>query len=1147
MPSYVAASSLSAIVYSRRRSSRCYQNSSDPQATAELLASFTSESKKSRGLAFVIQVIESSGLYGPVVCFGVKHHLGQGSQFLVTKQTMGTYDLNGASHTWVAVKQPKFALHHDESLSLGDKSAQKHLNDIYTEVAALTNKVLRNHPNIVRLLSWTFSTVGIHSPISLVMELGDWALNKYLRENKNHADYEEKTQFGYDIANGLDALHNNGFIHGDLKPENILVFQQSHRRVAKIADFGLCVGGTELGNVGICLSGTEGWQAPEVEVGRLLTYTGLIKADNYSFGLLCWSVIVGHGQTPPRTIRMNPQFSIEQEIASEDPRHREALLLLNRILPTLLHCESDERPDHLTALFKAPTEDEDFDDIQIIDYESVEIFDYISRESGSIERPLPSYVKMVELRLPCFSWEIPALSDEFAQGLCSSTPETIENTDPTILFGAFLARTIQVIDFPGNEAQAVQLLIASASRDSNAQGCLPARAVIPAVLEYFDLQPDPHIAHLLQDWLTDAVASGATLAKRYLDPSAGALATEHFQFLGGYNGWYSTVQRTPSTTHSGAFQTELGYSKLHWLAAFGTPAEISEHLKTAVLDDVNDMTDGGETPLYLACSRGSWDIALNLMERGASPSHRCTGFGITCLHWVFCFPEQFQEPFLKRILELGGNIRAIASHPMPFPHYPFILPAGTALHWAVVTSSHSAIRVLLRYGASLATTDLSDPYVFDDRFRVLRAFGGPNQEVYSYSKCSTKGLNPLDYAVVEQDPFIFDLINTTGLEVDINSVDEEGVSLLHRITASHIRHTRRGVRFSFLPFQGPPNRQKTNLKRIISTIKQLGGNIDLLTTPNIRQAQPGENISFVQSMTPLMMAVCGVGPALNPIVVEALLEEMINPNTPNDIGTTALHFARPRRSRGGYDKVIRLLCASGADVNHKQSDGTKPLLTAARRRGIEAMGTLLSYGADFTEREWETNTLNEGASVFSYGFLIHGGEVNQIDAQIAECFEKYVFSHPLVDKQSLITKGDLDGCTLLHLCAETTMIRSLRALLREGADVNALKWDYERIRGQNRTELELHMSRLTPLDVAEECRERTIRNQSRDDMKVSLQEFESRLKRHDLTIEILKDAGGRSGLGEVITKRVPWTRDDGARMWSRYREIRDLCLSENNI
>ncbi|KAI1085138.1 hypothetical protein F5B20DRAFT_521122 [Whalleya microplaca] len=1063
---------------------------------------------------------------------------------------MVTYDYTGCSYIWVAIKQPKFIMDHDESLNLGHKSSQKHLNDVYVEVAALTNKVLRNHPNIVRLLSWTFTNTGIHSPISLVMELADWTLNMYLKENKDHAGYDEEKHFTHDIANGLDALHENGFVHGDLKPENVLVFQRSHRRVAKIADFGLCVGDSELGHVGVCLGGTEGWQAPEVEEGRRLTYTGLVKADNYSFGMLTWSIFFGYGQAPPRKVRINPQLSIEQEMKDSEHGH---LVFLKPVLPILLHIAPDRRPEHLASLFPAPTTDEDFDDVQVIDYESAEIFDYISQESGSIERPLPSYVEMVERRLPCFSWEIPVLSDEFAQGLCFGTTEMIENTDPTILFGAFLAQSIEVIRFPGNEAQTVQLLIAAASQDPSASGSLLAKAAVPAVLEYFGLQPGPDIAHHLQNWLMDAVASGATLTKRYLDdldPSARALAMERFQLWGGYNRWYSSIQLEPVISPSVTNQkTELGYTKLHWLAAFGTPAEISKHLKTGIHHDINKLTDSGETALYLACARGSWDIVLCLIEHGASAYHRCTSFGIMCLHWIFCFPEQFQEPFLRKMLELGGKVWAIASHPMPFPHYPFILPAGTALHWVVVTSSQSAIRVLLQHGASLRTADQSDPYIYDDRIRILRTFGGPNQEPYSYSESFTTGLNPLDYAVVEQDPFIFELIESTGLEVEINRVDEEGLGLLHRISASHIRHTRKGAQFSFLPFQGAPDRQKTDLKRIISTIKRLGENTDLLTTPNIGRAQPSEGLwSVIQSMTPLMMAVSGVMPASNLIIVEALLEEKINPNTSNHNGATALHFARPALGRRGYKEVVKLLCSSGADVNHKQSNGTGPLLTAAKFSGIEGMGILLSWGADFTEREWSTNTSHAGASVFAYAITNHGRrETDEVDAQVAKCLAEHVFSHPLDDaRRRLITEGDLDGCTLVHLCAETGMTRSLRALLHQGADVNALMWRYERMHVEDRTEREFHMSQLTPLDVAEKYIEKKIQNQSRDDMRISRRAFERQCERYDLTIKILKDAGGIPGPGRIFTRRVPWPRDGPTEWESKCREIRDSYLLENN-
>ncbi|KAF3059490.1 CBL-interacting protein kinase 33 [Daldinia childiae] len=360
MQSYTTASSQLTFVYSRRRSSRFYENDvSGRQETKDIIANITSESQHDRGLNLLIQVIDSSGLHGPALSCGTRHYLGQGSQFLVTKQTIMTYTHTGCEHVWVAIKQPKFVLDHDQSLNHGHESARRYLNDVYVEVAALTNKALRQHPNIVRLLSWTFSQTGIHSPISLVMELADWTLNKYLEGKKENADYDEKRDFTCDIANGLDALHKNGFVHGDLKPENILIFQQHHRRVAKIADFGLCVSDTELAH-GVCLGGTQGWQAPEVESGRLLTYDGLIKADNYSFGLLTWSMFFENGQTPPNELRSNPQSGIEQKIKNAEHTILGTLSFLEPVLPALLQPEPDRRPESLTSLFPAAVTNEDF-------------------------------------------------------------------------------------------------------------------------------------------------------------------------------------------------------------------------------------------------------------------------------------------------------------------------------------------------------------------------------------------------------------------------------------------------------------------------------------------------------------------------------------------------------------------------------------------------------------------------------------------------------------------------------------------------------------------------------------------------------------------------------------------------------------------
>ena len=102
----------------------------------------------------------------------------------------------------------------------------------------------------------------------------------------------EKLDLVQDVACGLDAIHDVGLFHGDLKPANVLIFVKNQHWVAKLADFG---GAANLRKDSFWEGGgTLGWRAPEVrelyESGKPLDLSVLDRADNYSFGLLLWSV-----------------------------------------------------------------------------------------------------------------------------------------------------------------------------------------------------------------------------------------------------------------------------------------------------------------------------------------------------------------------------------------------------------------------------------------------------------------------------------------------------------------------------------------------------------------------------------------------------------------------------------------------------------------------------------------------------------------------------------------------------------------------------------------------------------------------------------------------------------------------------------------
>ncbi len=93
------------------------------------------------------------------------------------------------------------------------------------------------------------------------------------------------------VAQGLEALHAAGVIHGDIKPSNLLVVPGStpgdRPLGAKLLDFGLAA---VLGRDDKSHRGTPGFAAPEVVRGELPTRA----ADLYGFGATLFTLIAGH-------------------------------------------------------------------------------------------------------------------------------------------------------------------------------------------------------------------------------------------------------------------------------------------------------------------------------------------------------------------------------------------------------------------------------------------------------------------------------------------------------------------------------------------------------------------------------------------------------------------------------------------------------------------------------------------------------------------------------------------------------------------------------------------------------------------------------------------------------------------------------------
>ena len=108
-------------------------------------------------------------------------------------------------------------------------------------------------------------------------ELFDYIVNK---ERLNPA---EASLFFYQIINGVEYIHKQGFAHRDLKPENLLLTKE---KILKIIDFGLCHD-FDCENFLHTKCGSPSYAAPEILKGY--PYDGF-KTDIWCCGIILYAM-----------------------------------------------------------------------------------------------------------------------------------------------------------------------------------------------------------------------------------------------------------------------------------------------------------------------------------------------------------------------------------------------------------------------------------------------------------------------------------------------------------------------------------------------------------------------------------------------------------------------------------------------------------------------------------------------------------------------------------------------------------------------------------------------------------------------------------------------------------------------------------------
>ena len=139
------------------------------------------------------------------------------------------------------------------------------------------------HPNII----YVYNILEDNKNYYIIMEYCEKGeLFDYIVE-KERLDPLEASIFFYQLINGVEYIHKQGFSHRDLKPENLLLTKE---KMLKIIDFGLCHDfGQNKALHTKC--GSPSYAAPEILKG--FPYDGF-KTDIWCCGIILYAMLCGY-------------------------------------------------------------------------------------------------------------------------------------------------------------------------------------------------------------------------------------------------------------------------------------------------------------------------------------------------------------------------------------------------------------------------------------------------------------------------------------------------------------------------------------------------------------------------------------------------------------------------------------------------------------------------------------------------------------------------------------------------------------------------------------------------------------------------------------------------------------------------------------
>ena len=138
-----------------------------------------------------------------------------------------------------------------------------------------------SHPNIVNVYD-VGEDNGLHY---IVMELIEGiTLKKYI-ERKGKLAFKEAVSISIQVAQGIEAAHNNHIIHRDIKPQNIIISKEGK---VKVTDFGIARAAS-TNTISSNAMGSVHYIPPEQAKGGFIDE----KSDIYSLGITLYEMLTG--------------------------------------------------------------------------------------------------------------------------------------------------------------------------------------------------------------------------------------------------------------------------------------------------------------------------------------------------------------------------------------------------------------------------------------------------------------------------------------------------------------------------------------------------------------------------------------------------------------------------------------------------------------------------------------------------------------------------------------------------------------------------------------------------------------------------------------------------------------------------------------